>query len=245
MTSYPVPTTVVFLLTVLAIVIVFPWAIGHAGRATAEPAGKRKQWIAAALLGILAWAALSASLAGSGVLGRFDLMPPPFMVLLVASTALTAVLAFSRVGARLIGGIGLSALIGYQAFRIPVELVLHSLYGAGVVPQQMTFEGRNFDIVAGITALALFLISRRWALNRWLVLVWNLAGLALLVNIVTVAVLSAPVPFRVFMNEPASVFVTTVPYIWLPAILVQAAWFGHLLVFRNLWRYRGQVSGGL
>ncbi|MCZ6531756.1 MAG: hypothetical protein O7A08_02185, partial [SAR324 cluster bacterium] len=113
------------------------------------------------------------------------------------------------------------------------------------VPQQMTFEGRNFDIVAGITALALFLISRRWALNRWLVLVWNLAGLALLVNIVTVAVLSAPVPFRVFMNEPASVFVTTVPYIWLPAILVQAAWFCHLLVFRYLWRYRGQVSGGL
>ena len=244
MTSYPDLTTVVFLLTVLAIVIVFPWAVGHAGRAAAEPAGKRRQWTAAALLGILAWAALSASLAGSGVLGRFDIMPPPFIIFLVASTALTAVLAFSRVGARLIGGIGLMALVGYQAFRISVEWLLHSLYGAGVVPQQMTFVGWNFDIVAGITALALFLISRRWALNRWLVFVWNLAGLALLVNIVTVAVLSAPVPFRMFMNEPSSVFVTTVPYIWLPAILVQAAWFGHLLVFRYLWRYRGQDSRG-
>ena len=72
----------------------------------------------------------------------------------------------------------------------------------------------------------------------------DFSGLALLANIVIVSVLSAPVPFRVFMNEPASVFVTTVPYVWLPAILVQAAWFGHLLVFRNLWRYRGQVSGG-
>ncbi len=141
MTSYPLPTTVVFLLTVLAVVIAFPWAIGHAGRATAEPAGKRREWTAAALLGILAWAALSASLAASGVLGRFDRLPPPFMVFLVASTALTAVLAFSRVGARLIGGVGLAALVGYQAFRIPVELVLDSLYGAGVAPQQMTFEG--------------------------------------------------------------------------------------------------------
>ena len=244
MTSYPIPTTIVFLLTVLAVVIAFPWAIGHAGRTLGEPAGTRRRWTVAAAVGILAWAVLSATLAGSGVLGRFDITPPPFMVFMVSSTAITAVLAFSRVGTRLIGGVGLTALIGYQAFRIPVELVLDSLYGAGVVPRQMTFEGINFDIFAGISALVLVAIARRRALNRWLVLVWNLAGLALLGNIVSVALLSIPVPFRVFMNEPASVFVTTVPYVWLPAILVQAAWFGHLLVFRYLWRTRGQDSGG-
>ncbi|HKQ78896.1 MAG TPA: hypothetical protein VJ810_34675 [Blastocatellia bacterium] len=59
-------------------------------------------------------------------------------------------------------------------------------------------------------------------------------GLALLINIVTIAILSAPTPLRKFFNEPANTFVTYFPFVWLPAFLVQAAWFGHLLVFRRL-----------
>ncbi len=39
---------------------------------------------------------------------------------------------------------------------------------------------------------------------------------------------------RKFFNEPANTFVTYFPFVWLPAFLVQAAWFGHLLVFRRL-----------
>ena len=61
---------------------------------------------------------------------------------------------------------------------------------------------------------------------------WNLAGLALLVNIVSVAILSMPTPFRAFTNEPANTFVTQAPYVWLPVFLVQAAWLGHLLTLK-------------
>ena len=63
---------------------------------------------------------------------------------------------------------------------------------------------------------------------------WNLVGLALLINIVTIAVLSAPLPIRMFHNEPANTLVAFFPYIWLPTFLVQAALGGHLLVFRYL-----------
>ena len=59
----------------------------------------------------------------------------------------------------------------------------------------------------------------------------------LVVNIVTIAVLSMPTPLRMFMTEPANTIAPThAPYIWLPVFLVQAALFGHLLVFRKLWR---------
>ena len=61
----------------------------------------------------------------------------------------------------------------------------------------------------------------------------------LLANIVTVAIFSMPTEFRVFMNEPANLFVAHVPYVWLPAVLVPAALLGHLLVFRWLWADRG------
>ena len=60
-------------------------------------------------------------------------------------------------------------------------------------------------------------------------MVWNILCLMLLINIVTIALLSAPVPFRVFMNEPANTIVTTFPFIWLPALLVPLAYGLHIL----------------
>jgi hypothetical protein len=58
-----------------------------------------------------------------------------------------------------------------------------------------------------------------------------------LVTIVTIAVLSTPVPFRAFINDPPNLLPSTFPYIWLPTFLVQAALFGHLMIFRAIRRY--------
>jgi hypothetical protein len=38
------------------------------------------------------------------------------------------------------------------------------------------------------------------------------------------------------MNDPANLLPSTFPYVWLPTFLVQAALFGHLLVFRAISR---------
>ena len=40
------------------------------------------------------------------------------------------------------------------------------------------------------------------------VVLWNILGLGLLINIVAIAILSMPTPLRVFMNEPANTIVT-------------------------------------
>ena len=130
----------------------------------------------------------------------------------------------------------LAWLIGYQVFRAPLEFFLHASYERGVIPVQMTWSGLNFDVITGISAALLALVAATRPLPRWLVLAWNCIGLALLGAIVTIALLSAPTPLRVFMNEPANTLVAQLPYVWLPAFLVQAAWFGHLLVFRWLAR---------
>ncbi len=59
-------------------------------------------------------------------------------------------------------------------------------------------------------------------------------GLALLVNIVAIADLATPVPFRVFTEGPPNLLPGTFPYVWLPTVLVQLALVGHLLLFRRL-----------
>jgi hypothetical protein len=65
-------------------------------------------------------------------------------------------------------------------------------------------------------------------------IVWNIAGLLLLANIVVIAILSTPFPFRVFMNDPANTIVFYFPFIWLPSVAVPFALLLHLISLRRL-----------
>lgn len=76
------------------------------------------------------------------------------------------------------------------------------------------------------------------ALSTGIFVLIVLAVAALLANIVIVAALSTPMPFRAFTQGPTNLLRSTFPYVWLPTFLVQAALFGHLVVFRAL-RNRG------
>jgi hypothetical protein len=218
-------TTGLFIALVGALAAIAVRAFIRAGRAGGLIAGGA----------LLFYLIVPALLARAGVLDRYTPLPAPALVLVLAVTVTTVVVSMSAFGLRLAATVGMTGLVGFQAFRIPVEWLLHRLFTEGVIPVQMTYAGRNFDIVSGLTAagLGLWLSSGRSVSRAWL-LVWNVVGLALLVNIVVIAVLSTPVPFRQFLNDPPNLLPSTFPFVWLPTFLVQAALFGHLLVFRSI-----------
>lgn len=194
---------------------------------------RRAGWSSTIILAVLFIdLVIPAILVRSGALNRYD-PPPPALLLLLGQSILTAVILFSSRGTALVTHLALGAVVLLQSFRIVVEYLLHRLYLEGVVPVQMTYAGRNFDIVTGITGLALgLLLVRGRILPRWVVLGWNILGLLLLANIVGTAALSTPVPFRVFTEGPPNLLPSTLPWIWLPSFLVQVALGSHLLVFR-------------
>jgi hypothetical protein len=98
----------------------------------------------------------------------------------------------------------------------------------------MTFEGRNFDILSGITApIIYYLAFRDGKVNRALLIAWNLGALALLTNIVTIAVLAFPSPFQTVGLHQPNIGVTYFPYVWLPAVIVPIVFFCHVT---SLWR---------
>ena len=187
-------------------------------------------------VGVLVWLAFTGLAGWLGLVRDFQRLPPPMFVLLLAAMVLTIVTALSRVGSQLVAETGIVWLVGMQAFRIAVEVFLDWARRADLVPVQMTFEGRNWDIASGVSAIAVAWLAAKMRVQRWLILVWNCIGLVLLLNIVVIASLSMPTPLRRFHNEPANSFVAYFPYIWLPTFLVQVALFGHLLVFRWLRR---------
>ena len=175
------------------------------------------------------WLAASASLA------RFDARPPALMLLLVTMVTLVVGLGLSKLGGRLARGLPLAALIGFQAFRLPLELVMHQAAREGLMPVQMSFAGWNFDIVTGASALVVAWLASRDRLPRWGAVAWNALGSTLLAVIVTIAVASTPL-FAAFGSAPEALntWIAWPPYVWLPSILVAAALFGHVLLWRRL-----------
>jgi hypothetical protein len=210
-----------------------------AGRRLGEDPRARHRRTLTVGAGVLAWLLVTALVAASGVLRRFDATPPPFALFVLAVAALGVAVACSPLGTLLVRGVPLWALVGSQVFRFPLELVMHRASVEGVMPPQMSYSGWNYDIVTGITAGVLGWWLGRRPVSRWLVAGWNVLGFALLVNVVTIAVVSTPV-FAWFGPERLNVFVTYPPFVWLPAVLVAAALAGHLLVWRKLAGCRGR-----
>ena len=101
-------------------------------------------------------------------------------------------LSFSAVGTRIAQQIPIWVLVASQSFRLPLELAMHALVERGIMPVQMSYSGRNFDIVTGATAVIVAVLVKAGHGGRWLVGIWNVLGLALLVNVVTVAIVSTP-----------------------------------------------------
>lgn len=232
----PEPSALVtwgFVVLPLLVAAGFVLACEWAGRRVGEDAGARRRRTAAVAAAVLAWLLLTLLAAATGLLRRFDAVPPPFAGFLLAVVALGIGVPASRIGTLLVRGIPLWAIVGFQAFRFPLELLMHRAYLEGVMPVQMSYSGQNFDIVTGVTAGVLGGWLLRARAPRLAVAAWNGLGLALLVNVVTVAVLSSPL-FRLFGDDRLNTFVAYPPFVWLPAVLVTAALAGHILVWRKL-----------
>jgi len=219
-------TTLLFCLLVLLVAAVVVAGLRRAGWG----------WESVLMVGV-AYLGVPAVLARLGALDRYSPLPAPAMLLLLGLTLATIGLVFSPYGTKAVLAIPAASVVLLQGFRIPVEWLLHRLYLEGAVPVEMTYSGRNWDIISGVTGLALgWFMGRGRPTRGLLVLAWNVLGLALLMNIVTIAVLATPVPFRHFTDGPANLLPSTFPWVWLPSFLVQLALASHLLVFRQFWR---------
>jgi hypothetical protein len=180
-------------------------------------------------LSVAAWMILGAILARSGILHRFDSIPPPITLFLASGLVAAIVLGMSS-WVRGLVALPFSILVGAQSFRILVEVLMHQASTIGLAPNQMTWSGYNFDILTGLTALALAPFAS--AASKQLVFLWNCLGVVLLIWVVGIAIVSMPTRFQLL--RPDNTWVASFPYVWLPTVLVTAALLGHVIVFRKL-----------
>ena len=188
------------------------------------------------MLAITAWMLLLTSLAFGGFFSNhLDAMPPRFPLVILPPLLLIIFLFLTSWGKSFLNTLPLSTLTYLHVVRIPVELILFGLFVYGTIPELMTFEGRNWDILAGITApIVAYWGIRKGKMNRSALLVWNILCLGLLFNIVVHAILALPTPLQQIAFDQPNRAVIYFPYIWLPGVIVPMVLFSHLASIRQL-----------
>lgn len=227
-----VPTALAFafgFITLLAVAI-FCRAARYSGRTLAV---------------LAAWLGLQGLVALRGFYTVAGSLPPRPLALVAPPVLLMGLLFGTARGRRYLDGLHLPTLTLLHLVRIPVELVLYGLYVHQAVPELMTFAGRNWDILSGLSApVVYYLVLRQKTLGAGWLLGWNFVALGLLLNIVTNALLAAPTPFQRFAFEQPNVAILHFPFNWLPAVVVPLVLLAHLAAIRQLWVAKRQASAG-
>lgn len=223
----PSVIAILFILTTLATLFIFFAAIRR------STYSKNKS--TTILIALISWLITLGILSANGFF-EDTLSLPPKLIVAIAPPLLTIVFLFvTKNGKRFIDNLSLQTLTWLNTIRIPVEIGLYLLFIHKTIPQLMTFEGRNFDIISGITAplIAWFGFVKR-KLPKNVILVWNIICLLLVLNIVTNGILSVPTRLQQFAFDQPNIAVLYFPFIWLPAFIVPIVIFTHLVSIRQL-----------
>ena len=189
------------------------------------------------MLAVTAWVALLGVVSLEGFFANFRSLPPRILPALLVPLILGVLWVRSDGMRELLTRTPPPWPIYVQSFRIVMELILWALFLQHRVPALMTFEGRNADILVGVTAIPvgyLCFVRKLWSprVAFW----WNVAGILILLNVVVHAQLSTPSPLRVFITDPPVTFIASWPYILLPGFLVPLAWLAHAVSLIQLRR---------
>lgn len=184
---------------------------------------------------LLTWLAFQALIGYRGFYTITNTIPPRFLLLVLPAILFIIGLFTTLKGRKFLDSLDLKTLTILHAVRVPVEMVLFWLYINKAVPELMTFEGRNFDILSGITAPIIFYFGFiHQKLNRKLIIIWNFICIGLLLNIVTIAILSAQFSFQQFAFKQPNIAVLYFPFNWLPSCVVPLVLLSHLASIRLL-----------
>lgn len=233
--NLPTYISLTFGLTTIATLWLFMWAINNS---TLESTRKNSSKI---FIGLTLWLILQAIITLRGVYsGNTNIFPPKILLTGILPAIIVIVLLFlTTKGRQFTDSLPLKNLTYLNIVRIPVEIVLLWLYLHKAVPKLMTFEGRNFDILAGITApiIAYFGFAKQ-KMGRNALLLWNVICLGLLLNIVLNALFSVPSPNQKFAFDQPNIAILYFPFSWLPTFIVPIVLLGHLVSIRQLLLYR-------
>jgi len=177
---------------------------------------------------IIIWSVIQSILAYIGFYQITDTIPPRFGLVLIPTTFLIIYGLLPRQQRWFLKQRETKISTFLHSVRLPVEIVLFGLFTHKMIPELMTFEGRNYDILMGITAPIIGYLFMVQKASKKTLLVWNIIGLILVLFILFNGILSSELPFQQFGFEQPNRGINYFPFILLPATIVPIVIWTHL-----------------
>lgn len=188
-------------------------------------------------IGLIFWIILQGVLSYKGFyLETADKLPPPFTYIgFIPTFILMALLFCTHKGRAFIDSLSAFDLTLLSIVRIPIEIVLHWIFIQKLIPEAMTFNGYNFDIIAGITApFIAYFGYKKSSISNSKLLIWNIISLGLLITIILLSVFAFPTAVQKYAFDQPNIGMLYFPFFWLPSFIVPIVFFSHLVLIRKL-----------
>jgi len=188
------------------------------------------------ILVVLVLALIQSLLAFNGFYQDTSSTPPTFIFAIFPSLILVVFGLMPKQMAWVIKNRDIRISTFLHTVRVLIEVVLYFLFIHHMIPELMTFEGRNFDILAGFSALLVFILFNKKLIGNKLLLLWNIIGLTLVLFIAINGVLSAELPIQLFAFDQPNRALLYFPFILLPSIVVPIVIYTHIsdiLILKN------------
>jgi hypothetical protein len=225
----------IYVLFTLVVVMILLLAYRRVLQRMTIPAKERSRKFTKVMIYLGIWFGYLVGISVTGILKDLN-FPPKFPLLIFLPIVIFYVVFFrSSKKSRVIKAIPSTWLAYFQSFRIVVELLLYFTFTAGIVPKSATFEGLNFDIFMGISALLIgyFFVGKRR--SRSVLYVWNTIGILMVLFVGFIIATSMYAP-QIWGSEVPLVNLKFVemPYLLLAGFLAPLAIFVHLLSILKL-----------
>jgi hypothetical protein len=166
-------------------------------------------------------------------------LPPrlPFAILLPVILLILPLLRSRRLGL-VLDAMPPGWLIGLQVYRAFGGIFLvHWMHGN--LASIFALPAGIGDVIVGLLALPVALYLASGARGGWTAaILWNILGIADLVNAISIGILTTPGPLQLIVPEAPNTLIVTYPTVMIPIVAVPSSILLHALSLRQLLRQR-------
>lgn len=226
----------ILIVIISIIIITFSAIIFSIGKKQDIPTSR---WLWKGFILYLCGILLFSLLGMAGIFSNINAFPPRFPIFFIFNFFFLFLLLFHKTSKNpeVPGNIPSHWLIAFQSFRVFLEVVVYRLFLEGITPKEITFQGRSFDLIIGLTAfpISYFVLKGYWKAG----IAFNIVGLLSLANIIFIAVFSFPTPFRLY---DTNLLPTYFPGILIPLFIAPMAIFFHVLSLKQLLNEKAKLA---
>jgi len=217
-----------YVLLFVILLSIILWIVNLAMMRISLPTQRRKRTLGIIIITLLTWVTAQFALSKTGFYLDLSLPPRIPLFMIVPLFLFTAIFLFSNKRSKILNAIPIHLPVAYQSFRAFIEVLFYFTFLKGILPVQVTFEGANYDVLLGISAIFMGIYASRASASKKALIAWNVLGIGVVAFAAFTFITSFYFP-SFWGNTEISQEFNQFPFLLLPAFFMPSAIFMHVL----------------